>query len=307
MNYQVFAISLFFFSLFFIDGPGDDAVRSFKAFWDLGHIAVFALWSYLLLKWLKVLAGLKFQKQAALLLVFTLVVGTSIELLQYGLIRTPSVHDVVRDVVGTLAALAFLAPQREALSKKVLRIFQISTAILVIGALFPFAGAMTDEYAARKSFPVLSNFENPLEISRWECKTGCSIVKGVAPDGGGSLKVPLATTLYSGVSLRYFPRDWRGFSFLSFNIFNESQEQLRMTCRVHDKWHRARGNKYSDRYNQSLTLNPGWNSIRIPLADVASAPRERRMDMAEIRSVGVFVTKLKKEMNVYIDDLVLTK
>lgn len=307
MNYRAFAISLFLFSLFFIDGPGDEAARSFKAFWDLGHIAVFALWSYLLLKGLKVFVGLRFPKQAGLLLVFTLIVGASIELLQYGFIRTPSVHDVVRDIIGTLATLAFLAPQRVALSKNVLRSFQTSTALLVIGALFPFTGAITDEYIARKSFPVLSSFESPFEMSRWECRSGCSIVKGVAPDGGGSLKVPLATTLYSGVSLRYFIRDWRGYSFLNFNIFNESQEPLRMTCRIHDKWHRARGNKYSDRYNVRLTLSPGWNSIRIPLADVASAPRERKMDMAEIRSVGFFVTRLKKEMNVYVDDLVLTK
>lgn len=307
MNLQTLAISLLFFSLFFIDGPGDNAARSFKAFWDLGHIAVFALWSYLLLKNVKVFAGLRFPKQAGLLLVFTLVVGIFIELLQYGFIRTPSAQDVVRDFIGTLMALAFFAPQRAALSKNVLRSFQISTALLVIGALFPFASAITDEYIARKSFPVLSDFESPFEMSRWECRPGCSIVKGVATDRGSSLKVPLATTLYSGVSLRFFPRDWRGYSFFSFNIFNESQEPLKMTCRIHDKWHRARGNKYSDRYNRSFTLSPGWNSIRIPLADIASAPRGRRMDMAEIRSVGFFVNKLKKEMNIYVDDLVLTK
>ncbi len=306
MNFQTFAISIFLFSLFFIDGPGEDAARSFKAFWDLGHIIVFALWSYLLLKGLKVLAGLRFLKQAALLLVFMFIMGTSIELIQYRFHRTPSVDDVVRDIIGTLATLAFLVPQRDALSKNILRIFQIFTALLVIGALLPFAGAVTDEYIAGKIFPVLSNFENPLEMSRWECKTGCSIVKGVALDGGGSLKVPLETTLYSGISLKYFPHDWRGYSFLSFNIFNESDEPLKIACRIHDKEHEASGYAYNDRYTVKVTLNPGWNSIRIPLSDVASAPRERKMDMAEIRSVGVFVTRLKKEMNIYIDDLALT-
>lgn len=307
MNYRAFAISFFFFSLFFVDGPGDEAARSFKAFWDLGHIIVFALWSYLLLKGVKVLAGLKFLKQAALLLVFAVIMGSLIELLQGRFHRTPSIEDVVRDIIGTLMALAFLAPQRVALSKNVLRSFQISTALLVIGALFPFAGAITDEYIARKSFPLLSNFESPFEMSRWECRPGCSIVKGVAPDGGNSLKVPLATTLYSGVSLRYFPRDWRGFSFLNFNIFNESNEPLKITCKIHDREHRVRGYKYNDRYNKSLTLTPGWNMVTIPLSDVASAPKERKMDLAEIRNVGFFVTRLKKEMNVYMDDLALTK
>lgn len=307
MNLQTLAISLLFFSLFFIDGPGDDAVRSLDAFWDLGHTVVFALWSYLLIKWIRPLSGLKFLKQAAVLLVFAVIVGASIELLQGRFHRTPSVSDLFRDIIGALVAIAFLARQRKDIPNKLVRTFQAAATLLVIGALFPLAAAVTDEYAARKSFPVLSNLESPFELSRWECETGCSIAKGVAPNGGGALEVPLKTTLYSGASLKYFHRDWRGYAFLTFNLFNELDAPLRITCRIHDKWHEDRGNKYSDRYNVNLTLNPGWNNIRIPLSDVASAPKERRMDMAGIRSIGFFVTRLKKEMNIYVDDLAIVK
>ena len=40
--------------LLFVGGPGYRSQRSLQAFWDLGHIGAFSLWTYLLVTWKQV-------------------------------------------------------------------------------------------------------------------------------------------------------------------------------------------------------------------------------------------------------------
>lgn len=303
MNIRVVLLSLLFLSLFFIHGPGHEASRSVKSAWDLGHLIIFALWSYLVLRRVEVIEKWPFSRQAAAILLFTLFTGAGIEVIQNYTSRTPSIEDIARDLVGALIAIVFLAPKRGSIQPGLIRLFRIAVITLTGIALYPLGCAVADEYMARRDFPALSSLNSDLELSRWSCKTDCTIVHG----GGRSLKVPLTTTQYSGATLEYFPRDWRGYRSLRFRIYNELPEPLAITCRVHDGRHTKGIQHYYDRYNKRFILNPGWNDLQVPLADVVSAPKSRQMDMSDIRNVGFFVTRLKKEMNIYIDDVMLER
>ena len=46
-------------------------------------------------------------QQWAVILIITLLVGVSIELMQYGTTRTPNTGDIIRDLAGSLLALVF--------------------------------------------------------------------------------------------------------------------------------------------------------------------------------------------------------
>ena len=59
--------------------------------------------------------------------------------------------------------------------------------------------------------------------------------------------------------------------------------------------------RYHDRFNKRFSLIPGWNTIRIATDDIQQAPKNRRMNMADIQSVRIFTTYLPQPETIYID------
>jgi hypothetical protein len=76
------------------------------------------------------------------------------------------------------------------------------------------------------------------------------------------------------------------------NAFSaEGTESLPLNIRVHDRTHRNGDQPYDDRFNLSVDLAPGFQSIRIALTDLQSAPIGRQMNMTEIDGLVVFATQ----------------
>lgn len=284
--------------LFFIGGPGAHSCRSYKAAWNLGHIIYFALLPLLLfsLPWKRTFTK---TTKALIIILLALVVGVLIELIQNGLNRTPDVGDVYRDLLGAAVAIIFFLPNKDTTSKVPLMISKIVVVLLLVLQLLPIGRALIDEYQARADFPILSDFQSPFQISRW---AGGARAEVVSTDKAGNkaMKVTLTTAQYSGVQLKYFPRNFAGYSRLTFEVFNPSTEPLLLTCRIHDRYH---NNEYSDRFNKSYRIREGWNSIRINLEEVKEAPESRQMQLQEIQSIGIFAIHLPASRNILIDDM----
>jgi hypothetical protein len=185
-------------------------------------------------------------------------------------------------------------------------LLQTSIIVLTIAQVFPTFTAFSDEFISYRQFPILSNFETPFEITRWEGKN-ISIDKTVKYTGKASMRVELNTDTYSGISLQYFEEDWRDYKYLYFSIFNPEPDSLSMTCRIHDKKHTNGIQAYEDRFNQGFVVNQGWNTIKMDLNDVRHAPHTREMDMDQIISIGIFATRLPNPRIVYIDDVKLSR
>ena len=79
-----------------------------------------------------------------------------------------------------------------------------------------------------------------------------------------------------------------------------------MVLKIYDRQHQLSDYAYSDRFNHSLQLNPGWNDISISLDEVQSAPRNRELDMAEIVSFSLFLPQLDKPLIMFFDGLHLS-
>ena len=291
----------------FIGGPGYYSPRSFARAWDLGHIALFFLLTELLLQlWRQQgrnhSAGIVWWTLTA-----TLLVGALVELLQSRFGRLPDAGDVARDLLGTLLALAFR--RQPAAGEKLWprRLGQIAALLMLGAALVPPARALLDEYRAAAAFPLLGSFETAAELDRWTGDASTARVGEVYRDGKMSLEIALTTATYSGVHLKYFPRDWRGYDALQFSVFNPGRAPLALTCRVHDRAHIANGQHYSDRFNRRLTIRPGWNDLAIPLEDIRLAPDGRVMDLSRIGGVGLFGVRLFAPAVVYLDRMRLVK
>jgi VanZ family protein len=286
--------------LLFVGGPGYHSPRSLVAVWDLGHIVAFSLWSFLLITW-KPVEEAPPARQWWMVALFCLVGGGATEGIQFLLGRDASLWDFLRDILGGGITLTWFTPWSRTVPRRVRGIVRSLSASILLVACLPLAVALCDEGIARAQFPLLSDFETAFEEDRWHGNANSSVDRSVARHGKASLRVEMDTSLYSGVSLLYFPRDWTGYRFLRLDVFNPSSEEIKITCRIHDRWHEEGEQRYEDRFNMRFLLRQGWNDLRIDLGEVARAPVGRTMDLGEIRGMGFFASKLPAPLSIFVD------
>jgi hypothetical protein len=297
-NVFIVALVLMFF-LFFFGGPQYESSRSFKEFWNFGHLLFFAVLVYYAFAMMGIGKGLSLYHQLFATLVFSFVLGVFIEFIQYGINRGVDIGDVLRGVLGGLLGLS-LSPQvhniRVAFFARSLLLF------LVLLQAIPWLNYLFDEHNAVQAFPVLSDFESEAQSTRW---TGHQQITSDRPKtGNGSLEVFLGTEKYSGVGLKYFPGDWSQYHSLYFDVFSREKD-FDIVVRINDQQHRKGLQSYSDRYNKRFRLQEGWNSIAVDLEEVASAPLSRRANLSEIEGLGIFVISLRSPRVIFIDNVML--
>jgi VanZ family protein len=293
-------------ALFFIGGPDYHSPRSYKHFWNLGHILYFSFFPFLILMFERS----RKQKpitQVSIIIIATLLLGILVELGQSAFSRTPDMGDLFRNLIGAGVAICFLLPVRKGFPSKSLQLFKFFLVVLIGLQIYPIAVALIDEQHARSEFPVLSDFQGAMQLDRWEGGADISIEKGIGIEGNSAMRADLDTQHYSGFTLTYFPRNWRGYQWFQFRIYNPSEEVIRITCRIHDKWHTQGPQLYADRFNRTQSIAAGWHTIAIPLDDVRMAPAGREMDLSQIYAVGFFATQLPHPRTIYIDDVRLKK
>lgn len=302
LNVFVFILLITATVLLFWGGPDYESARSYKHFWDLGHIIYFALAAYLLSGW-HLIARQSLALQWLVILLFTLMAGLLVELVQYGVQRSPEAADVVRDMTGSVLLLSF-GPASMLIGSRRWKILLRGTVMaLLLLQLAPLAASLLDEAIACARFPVLADFETPLEKGRWRGGEKLVIEQLPAEAGGAALRVPFSTARYSGAGLFYFPGDWTRFEVLEMHVYNPDREPLWVTVRIHDRQHTQGERRYEDRFNRRIQLAAGWNRLEFDLDDVAAAPAGRRLDLGQVRGLGIFTTALPSPRLVYLDDI----
>lgn len=173
--------------------------------------------------------------------------------------------------------------------------------------LKPLVTQLYDEKTATQRFPLLSDFESPFELSRFNSigmHTKVSIDKHKGNSSQQSLAIHINTEPYSGVSMRYFPRDWQGYRQLNLSIYNPQQASLAVTLRIHDIHHPSHNYKFNDRFNKRFDLQQGWNHLAIDLSEVKQAPQTRSMDISQIADISLFTIKALPQ-TLWLDSLYL--
>ena len=293
--------------LLFLGGPDYYSARSFKHFWNIGHIIYFALMASLLSRW-HFVARRSLAGQWAMILVITLFAGVAIELAQYGTAaRTPDMGDVLRDLTGSLLLLVFGAPGAELQPAWRRRCLQAAVLVLLLVQLWPLTRSLIDEAITRHQFPLLSTLETPFEIHRWAGSAGRSVESVPSVAAGKLLRLSLTTDRFSGTVLDYFYADWRLFRKLEIDFYNPDENPLQITCRIHDLRHVDGHEEFEDRFNRNFLLTQGWNTVEIDLDEVAAAPVSRDMDMSHIRGLGIYVVSLPEPRILYLDNVRLSR
>ena len=63
----------------------------------------------------------------------------------------------------------------------------------------------------------------------------------------------------------------------------------------------------AERFARELAIEPGYNSIAIPLSEIRSAPPGGSMDMSHITGMALFVRKPRDDLTLYLADLRLER
>ena len=297
--------------LFLVFGETPDRTRFWRALFNLGHAPLSGLLALVVRGYVvnrDALAG-RFPGRHPSLAAFgvTVAIGAAVESLQVlQADRDPTWSDLGRDAAGAASFLllheAFTA--RGAGSGSPQRAWErwggaLAAAALLAASAAGFARTVALYVERGRAMPTLF----ALDGSWWE--------RELIDDGNSRLtparplaRLDLEPAKYPGLTFEEPYPDWRGYRTLVLTIVSDLDAPLTMALRIHDAAHNER---FEDRFNRRLTVQPGRNTFRIPIEEIRRAPRGREMDLGRVREILLFSRRIDRPTHVYLGPLRLEK
>ena len=104
---------------------------------------------------------------------------------------------------------------------------------------------------------------------------------------------------YPGIGMREVSPDWTGYETLVVDIFGLDSQPVQGVLRIHDFQHH--GGK-RDRFNRRVMIQPGFQTFRVSLREIESAPERRRMDMRNVAGFKLFFRRPDEPINFLTSD-----
>lgn len=282
----------------------------FKARWasaltDFAHVPTFAVLTLVILALLRQTLsrrGGNFARDCALAVALALVVGVLIEVVQGAIGRDASTADVMRDALGALLAIGFLAFFRAgnhaATWPRPVRIAGLLTAVLCsVAALAPLGVAAAAYLERNRNFPVLADFASPLgayflnysdEIEVEPEKLPRKLTGAAAPVHCVHVRIANGRKWW-GLFLTEPLPDWRGYDRLALDIANPTDAPLVLSLRIRDR-SQLRASKAG--YSTRLTIAPRSREVTtVPLDGFTTRGGTRLVDA---RNVGLVLLSRNK-------------
>jgi hypothetical protein len=151
-----------------------------------------------------------------------------------------------------------------------------------------------------ESEKILFDFESDSELDRfhWQCHTLFSISDEHVTHGGKSLKLELFPSEYPSLIPTLASNNWKGYNTFSFDIYNTQHIAIPLTIRIDDI---KDDPGYPDRYNKTFHLQPGANTVSIPMDALVTSGTKRNLDPKMIYKVLLFVAKPSERIVLYFD------
>jgi len=271
---------------------------------DAGHAFAFILLSGLL--YLAVEPRGKWKAVMITTIISILLIAV-VEWVQPYVGRTASLADMQIGLLGALIAISGMIVWRNLRHWQLRVAHGVLTVMVLSWVVLPVWNEWRALWLREQQFPVLGDFEHPLEQRLWKA-TGVAHgqrTQGLLSDkhvvsGRGSLKVETVKGSWSGVRYAAGDQNWQGYQALSISLYNPG-EGFNMNIRIDDGViHSAR---YSERYNGRFQIRNGQNTLLIPLAKIAAAPKKRSLDLGRIRKMTLFLNKKAQPQQFYLDNV----
>lgn len=287
--------------------------RTDAKFWghvfDVGHIP---LWAWLAAALLYALPRRlqPFAKRSAAAFALAVVAGAGVELLQPQFGRSASLSDVVNDAIGAGLALTGIAAWRRSGNGwwRGAHLAALATALGI--ALWPAYEEWRGIRWRQMNFPSLGHFEDEDELKLWRAQGGARgrptqilLTRARAVQGERSLRVVGAAGDWAGTSFAAGRQDWQDYRALHFDVFNP-REPFTLFVRVdgHGTRQSAEG-----RFERGFLMQPGWNHLRISVAEIAHGTRNRPLNIRAIRRLAFFTGDAEPQRFWFLDNVHLER
>ncbi|VAW88427.1 hypothetical protein MNBD_GAMMA17-2251 [hydrothermal vent metagenome] len=267
---------------------------------DAGHA-----FAFILLSGLFYLAVEPYGEWRAI--VFSMVISVllivAVELVQPYVGRTASFADVQMGLLGVFLALSGIIVWRRQ-SRQLFKVVHLLLLVLtLVWVVQPALSEWRAVWLRDQQFPVLGGFESDLEKRLWKAHgigTSTSFSGKHVVVGSKSLKTKTTDSTWSGVRYSAGDQDWRGYQFLNIELYNAGKP-FKLNIRIDDGV--SNSPDYGDRYDGQYQVNVGANTLLIPLADVASGPKSRLLDLGKVRKMILFLSRKEMRREFYLDDI----
>ena len=302
MNWTYF-LAVILTILLFVGGPDYESHRIVQQIWDVGHVALFLILSYIILIFIRKYK-LSYITQFLIIVALSFIFGLFVELIQLLIGRDFELQDLANDVSGAIIGYFVYYLLHAKISKLHNIIAAMSIVLLLMISLYPLANVLVDEVKMKNEFPVLSDFESATQLSRWDVKqANLSLNKHHVQQGEYSLQATFLPDAFPDITLQHFPRDWSAYNNIKFSLYNQAQDPIVIEMKIYDEDHMKYGYQYTDRFNRELLLQPGWNNISIFLNEIYNSPEKRTMDITKIKSFSLFLKNVTSPVTIFLDDL----
>lgn len=306
-RYWLFAllcyIAVFIYG-FLLVHAAENRNRIVNELWDLGHVAAYFSLFFFVYKTSRFFNVLSWRMQLLVAACTAGIVGLIVEVIQRYTGRSFSWHDIYLNLVGTVTAVVLLSGWMKQQARKVSWSLRFLVLMLLSIVSLDAMVYTLDAVYARQQFPILLAPRYPFELTRLSgAKVKLSVQKFETNDVVAAEFLPAR---YSTLIFDHFPRDWSGYQQLKMEIYNDGDTPEELHVRLHDIDHFPDA-AYTDRFNATYQLLPGWNSILISLEAVRMAPNSRKMNMHKIHQMMLYFYKLNKRRSLLIRQLRLEK
>ncbi len=289
--------------------PGD--LLFWRQLFQFGHIPLFGFTALLMLRIVRILrAGVAPESLnfliALLATAILSLVSEAAQVLQPG--RSVDIGDALNNLTGAFCFIGIAAASRPGLWRTLGRDGPMAARLVLIGASLALALSaiplltMAWSYAMRQAaLPVVADlaasWQQPfLSVGRAEA------IPVPRPEGwpdelpGPVVRLTFLDAPWPGFTVREPYPDWTGYEALRFRIWSALESPVEIVLRVDDT---HRGRSHADRFNSSFIVLPGMNDFSVPLATVASGPRERTLDLADISQFVLFSRRPEEPFELY--------
>ena len=179
----------------------------------------------------------------------------------------------------------------------------VGSAVILAAVTAPVAVAGAAVLARDAAFPRLNGFS-----TFWDLQfllTGPHVdLRLTTPPGDAAGRRMAEVTFYPSrnalLVLRDPYPDWTAHQRLVIDVFSALDRTVAMSIKIED----LDGTRsVVELFVRELAIEPGYNSITIPLSEIERAPPGRSMDMTHITGIALFVTEPTDELTLYLAEL----
>ena len=94
--------------------------------------------------------------------------------------------------------------------------------------------------------------------------------------------------------------DWSRYKYFEWEVLLDETTSQAATIRAHDLYHDVYD--YRDRFRREFDLQPGFQRIRVAIADMRKVANGRELELDQMHGFSLFFPELDRPLKVYVGE-----